>query len=295
MVLQKKFSFPRSLPLIFFLFFIFFSTSCEKKNATQIPFLSSQERTDLSHLFNHLLIQNHGAYVLFGSKPVAELFITPKISMEEERRTFALLSEEAKKNISHDYDTEYDLRKCWETWNRLKNRFSSTRYLIADYPLEKDPRCHSILLVNIENTYKLLVENYDFFHKTSGDDFDPLSVIYEIEDSNSEFWGKVLKNQTCLGLLFGYGRVNAHLFPTWIKRGKIDMPTQAFLEQLSFNFTVEKILPPDKLKMKNLTLPLFRSLEGSPEIKRYKKEQRKIKSLYHKGDFLEISLEELAR
>ncbi|NGX45084.1 MAG: hypothetical protein K940chlam2_00226 [Chlamydiae bacterium] len=295
MVLQRKFYYLRILPITLFLFFIFFSPSCTKKSHSQTKHLTEQERSDLSHLFNHLLIQNHGAYVLFGSKPISELFITPKLSAEEQQRTYSLLSEEAKKNITHDYDTEYDLRECWDTWQRLMGSFCSSRYLIVERPLEKDPRCSSLLLVGIENTYRLLVENYEFFREIYGRDFRPLEVIYQIEDSSSSFWNAVLKNQSCLGLLFGYGRTNAHLFPLWIGRGKKGEPAQAFLNQLSFSFTAERVLPSNKLRVKYLTPPLFRSLEGDEKIERYKKEQKTIKALYSKGDFLEISLAELTR
>jgi hypothetical protein len=76
-------------------------------------------------------------------------------------------------------------------------------------PFSKKAR--AAFLVNIAATTYLLKNRYGEFRNFVGFDFDPLSIVFEIEDDESPFWNKVVTDEYFLGLVLGYGDMNAWL------------------------------------------------------------------------------------
>lgn len=282
-----------SLKFLFLTFF--FITGCSNSTQNQshnFSFLSEEERTNLEHLFNYLFFENHGAFVLFGSKPLCEAQIFPKIDRNQEIKLWDQLPEEVKKNASLE-ECEYDLKACWETWERVKKHFKINNYLIVEWPFAQNPNCCWVYIVNIQKMAITLSENYSIFREIAGEDFNPLEAVFEIENIESAIWNKWFSHHLTKGLLFGFGKNNSFFFDFMMK--KPQGRAGEYLSRLSFGFSSgEKVKCLEKTS-EVFTIPVFRTLRDDEMVSQYEKEKELIKKIYKGRSMLEVTLLELAK
>lgn len=217
------------------------------RNTNKTPYLdkyniTAEERESLKEFFREILFLEPGAFVLYGTKPM----------------TFARLfnyTEEQKiklENSDHESDEYWwftrneNNKKLYKEFKRIQERMPTPQYLIESITHTLPFCCwdegdsaeyEDICFINVELMIRTLINNYGFFRYTLGVDFDPLKVIFEIGDKNSQFWDKVLnisngiKYDLLLGNLLGFGLENSYLYsirsPTtdreWIKYQKDKM------------------------------------------------------------------------
>lgn len=289
-------------PLNFLLLVFFLSFSCcssPKKSGQDHDFsLSAEEHECLRQFFRNLLFYYPGAYTLFGTKPISAVCIThlteeDKIRQNEYLQT--LSEEERLKKSSRKYDHE----KNYEKWNEIKSRFPIRQYLFGSFRssvFPNDKKTKIILFVNIEETVKILLNHYADFRRTLGCDFDPLTVVFEVENPNSEFWNAVMKHHALQGILFGYGADNAWCFEWSMKYHEDFSFPGKFIQSLPSTCIEERIVY--DYGPKDFHLPTFRIYGFHPDlclIERYKKERERIKALYVGRDEVDVTLEQLTR
>ena len=121
------------------------------------------------------------------------------------------------------------------------------------------------------------------FRNVVGFDFNPIKVVYEIQDLESQFWNKVLAHSALHGILYGFGVKNALAFQ-W--KYWEEAP---FLREASphASNTFQK-----RASMNDFPIPAFAVFNDHAIVEKYKQERKIIQKLYHGRDFLELTLEQ---
>ncbi len=291
----------------FFLFFLIVvfgscSTINNKKTSCQ---LSKEEKADLDYLLRFLLFESYGSFVLFGSKPLCEMeFVDTEVTQAERQKRLQAMSieeraqyeAEAEKLKAEGLLVQMNFeRNLFDGWKVIeKIRPDIKKYLIIAHPLEY-PGVYSLFLVDILKTAFVLEENYEVFKKAVEMDFDPLKIVFEIENSDSVFWKRVfdLGNHEAKGLLFGFGKKNA-LFYEWEAAYENTQGHLAeFVKSVSFKPTAERTLPLGKDGPDNFTIPIFGTLDDQEIVEKYEKEKKDIEKIYRGKDLVEVTLQKL--
>lgn len=277
-------------------FFLFSSCSyVDKPQSTMEKYhLTQEEYTFLKEFFQDLLFEEVGAYTLYGTKPMTDVCLC-RFTQEEKQEIYEqylLLSDEEKTEFVFP---KYDSPASYKKWKEIKERFPITRYLTGDFPSPYDGTVDIFLFVNIELTIKTLLDHYEEFHRLLGFHFDPLAVVFEIENRNSKFWNAVLKQNVLVGILLGFGRYNAWCFMWDYVYEDTQNRVTSFLKSFSVKATGESYI--NNLGLEHLSLPIFMdySSDNDDLLKKYEKERSKIKDLYKGRDQVGLALEWLTR
>lgn len=303
-LLVKKKPLVKVIPLILFVT-IFFLPSCQapSKKKIELP-LTSEEVKDLEYFLNLLLFENHGAFVMFGSKPISDMTLidTEKgeakwkqklaAMTEEEREQWDKTFKEMEKN--GDIIKPGFLRnpfKGWLAWEKINDRFDNKRFLILVKPQAEESAFYDLLFLDIAKTAVLLAEHYDYFKKIAGMDFDPFAIVYEIEDPQSQFWNRVfqMENHLAKGLLFGYGEKNALLFDCQFKHLEKDEAFSKQIMDIPIPVSFEKEVSLGQGNLRNFTIPRF-GVADREYIRKYQIEKKEIEDFYQGKDFLSTTL-----
>lgn len=274
--------------LLLFLFFLGCNSSVDSRSNT----LSPEDHRALEALFSHLLFYEGGAYTLFGSKPMSfEAF--SDIPEKEKQEFFSFSSHPTIKNM-------LNFSENWNVWERLKNQYSTPRYLLFQRnPPSFSPAEKSVFLVNITATVGILQKYYEKFKDAVGEDFDPLDIVFGIQDNSSVFWNKILAREDLFGILLGFGEENAWFYvkvKSWqedqenrSKTGQKD----AFLASLS-----AQTPGPNSLASFDPSFPLpgficYAEDESLNLVRRYENERTMIKKIYRGKDLVQTTLDRL--
>ncbi len=234
----------------------------------------------------YLLLREGGVFVLFGSKPI----VHSGLCVISEKKLLQTSNKMPK--ISTDKIHKIKLNFEIKGWENVKDRIKLSKYLLI-LKKHESVGLADVYFVNIANTTKVLEEYHDIFKKRLGFDFDPLTIVHELKNTNSRFWENVKKDLVLQGLVFGYGKKNSFLFETWVKNENDSLKIKNF-EKIGFKTTNDHLIDATvKVDYQNFPLPVFRSLLNDPTLVKYKKEREQIIEIYNKNDPLKITLEKL--
>ena len=304
------------LKAFLFLVIIFSAGGCNsKKQPVLSSCLTAEEKMDLEYFLRFLIFENYGAFVLFGSKPLCEMYVSdcdPEVIEATRQKRLASMSDDeriqwecelAKRKASGSLIEVEFTRNPYDGWLALEKTIKTFRikqYIIGvDDQSERGDR--RIVLANIQKTALILAENYLIFKDAAGMDFHPLQVVFELQNPNSKFWKNIFetKNHVAKGLLFGFGLKNS-LFGDWRFKQfhknlstELDKEVAEYLKNASFNVSTETV-EFGKGSPSNFTIPLFGIIEGDDAVERYKKEKREIEKVYLGQDLVEVTLHRLA-
>lgn len=299
--------------------------------------LTAEEHLSLEKFFRYFMLHETAIYTLAGSKPltVMPLFYEslPEEQLREEEREerayFLLnrnkekdmefykklspLEREEKAYLIDESDFIYHIEDLWDKWEKVQSRFPiRKRFLLVkkEWSLnswkEVFPKCkavYDVFFVDILKTALVIQENYELFRKAVGYDFDPLEVVFELENKNSNFWDKLRGEEgwryaTLWGLLYGFGKENAFSY-TWKGRNTKE-PNRTEQEKLwaaslpSWSSCKNRPSRTDKgaFTLSNFTIPVFKSfIENDPVVAKYEAERKNIRQLYKGKDFVACTLE----
>lgn len=300
----RKFARLRTLaPLSLFLLLLFLATCTSHPKSIEPSreyAVTEEEKVWLREFFHDLLFEDHGAYVLYGTKPASLSCISQPMTEEEYAQTklwIESLSAKEKETYKVRTRETYDFYENFQKWEKIKGRFPIRQYLFGKFPSSRDEKTEYLLFLNIEETLRTLLKYYGDFKRVLGYDFDPFQVVFDIENRDSKFWNTVLDNAIPLGILLGYGRDNAYFFKWRVTYGGIKDTQGIFMDSLKRQFYEEpNILYPNP---QHFVLPIFASFGLYPNdkqlIDKYKQEQKKIKNLYKGRDEVDVALEWLTR
>ncbi len=297
---------------------LLFLLTCTKQCGRSSNFtscLTLDEKADLQQFFRSLLFDNHGAYVLFGSKPLCNLAVRDMDSPaadeafrqfwegleEEEREKIRLLRLKAQtpKNLNEQMDLESSGYRGFLVLQKLLDRFKLKGFLFRAVPIRR-PDAYDILFINIQKTAIVLAENYTIFQQATGIDFDPLQIVFEANDPNSLFWNKVMSpdNHLAKGLLFGFGHKNS-LFGHWkfsesngtlnLHNEKYRKEIESFLRQSPSSVSTDIVPKGNAL----FNIPIFGAVPGDEMAEKYGRERIIIQRKYFHKNMVEVTLNEL--
>lgn len=329
----------RTNKIYFLMIFLMIFTACSSPHSKQSKKLdlTAEEHLYLEKFLRYFMLHETAIYTLAGSKPltVMPLFYEsiPEEQLREEKReerTCFLLNRNNKKDMEFyerlsplekeekayliaEKDFIYHTEDLWDKWEQIQSRFPiRKRFLLVKKEWSNDswkeifPECkavYDVFLVDILKTALIIQENYGLFRQTVGYDFDPLEVVFELENKNSRFWDKLRGEEgwryaTLWGLLYGFGRENSFSY-TW-KGSYAKEPSRPEKEKL----WAASLQPQSSCKhrpsrtdkgaftISNFTIPIFKSFsENDPIIAKYDSEREKIKQLYKGKDFVSFTLE----
>ena len=232
--------------MMFLMLLVSCSTSFSKKSKKFD--LTEEEYMHLEKLFRYFMLHETAIYTLAGSKPltVMPLFyedMPEELLREKEREKYAYfllnrnnkkdmefyeklspLEKEEKAYLIAEKDFIYPIENLWDKWEKIQSRFPiNKKFLLVKKEWSTDswktifPRCkavYDVFLVNVLKTAFVIQENYELFKNAVGYDFDPLEVVFELENESSRFWDQLRgedgwKHATLWGLLYGFGKENA--------------------------------------------------------------------------------------
>jgi len=257
------------LELSLFILIFFCHLSCTR--SVKETSFTSEEKRRYEELFVDLMFYETGIYTLFGEKPI----------------TVSLLENSDKKEdplyIDRSKNTQYILIKSWDLWlEKLKN-LPMQNYLFVKKEIKDMPGIYNAFFVNIPATIRVLKEHYPLFKEELGLDFDPETIVYDLQKESSEFWDKAFQIESHIskGLLHGFGKENALKFAS-LAPDEMD-------GQLS-----NILLPYEEISTKNFNLPFFRYFKSpDPILEKYRKDRLKIQEFYQGKDLFDGTLEKL--
>lgn len=302
-------------------FVIFFSlTGCnQNKHSSLSSCLTDEEKKDLEYILRLLIFENHGAFVLFGSKPfcavcamdtndteVDELKhqqLLASMSLDERAEFESALKKLEAQEVQEKVIFARNPYKGWLALEKVINDLNIKKYiLIIDHEGMYGVHCdRTLILANIQKIALVLAENYPIFREASGMDFHPLEAALELQNPHSVFWNNVFKmdNHLAKGLLFGFGRKNA-FFGDWkLKQWSKDPSLHLSEQAVSYLKSIPSRISTTCVKIgeggpSNFTIPIFGAVEDDEMIELYEKEKKAIEKIYHNKDFVEVTLQRLA-
>ncbi len=231
-----------------------------------------EDRVRLESLFYKIFNEDHGAYALFGDKPVA-LSSYFKVTPWENIIELGILRA-----------NDETFNRKWKTWEKYRHLFK-----IKDFILIKEDSklidINNIIIINKENFIKAVNNNLSLFERILGHSFNPKEVLKNIESRKTTFVDSIENNQVLWGILLGYGKHNAILYSRWKRpiRNKSSLQyksigdyfyTPLIMNSVYFNGSPQH---PESLEL----------------MEKYRKQRGDISSIYSQGNLLEISLSKL--
>jgi len=297
--------------------------------------LSSEERVQLEKFFRYFLFNESCVYTLFGSKPITSIdYIHKEIDYHQytpeeiEEFQYLILNQgnhahwELYKNFAlknkkkcflvSEKNYIYDFYELWKVWEKIESRFPlSDKFLLVRkerrvLPWDRDQvdEAFDIYFINTQSAARVMQENYEAFKQVSGRDFDPVSLVLEIKDSGSEFWGKMcgregVKYCHLWGLLYGFGETNSCSYLRRCSHFKESPESQQeAVENLKSKPSYTLLVPtePHAFTTHKFSIPAFASFsKNDPMIARYKKERSEIRKIYWGKDFVDVTLSYLTQ
>lgn len=259
--------------------------------------LTQDERADLDYFFRELIFENYGAFVLFGSKPLCEMSLIDVPVLESfQQRYLATISDDEKsrwdaekkqlkaQGLYFEHEHERNPFRGFQVWKTIHDKIGTKRYIVAVHPVGEG--LYSLVLADVVKVALVLAENYDIFKKITGEDFHPFEMVYELNNSNSPFWNKILSeggNFVGKGLLYGYGKKNSLVFG-WEKEDFFEMKT--FLRPSTAQSIPYGCANPD-----NFAIPFFQTIEEDNIAAKYEKEKVYIQKKYRNKNLVEVTLQ----
>ncbi|MFA5250189.1 MAG: hypothetical protein WC371_02120 [Parachlamydiales bacterium] len=237
------------------------------------------------------------AYTLHGTKPITEI----SLEMEEEKAVQNNLADQNQAENVLVFNAKHSLSRSFEQWQKLLQKEKIKRFLVVEKKHSSKKNFRFLYFINIFETIQIMQKHYLLFKNYLGKEFDPATLVFEIEDENSLFWSKMfyekpsVQSVSLWGVLYGYGLENAYPFSLFFQKFA-NKKAKAFFSDLINRtqkyFFSEKV---DKnLSSQSFPLPAFRSfLENDPHKEKYRKEREKIKKIYRKKDLSTVVFDTL--
>ena len=271
--------------LIALMSILMFYACSEVEHKNDLPI---EEKIWMSRFFEHLLLDNHGIYVLCGSKPMVRF----EMCLYTDKELSKLQDEvEENANVERIVIENYDFPENWLKWEKVRHQYGIRQFLLFKKDNPYDTKLPLIFFVNIFETALVLQENYSLFRKYIGEDFDSLEMVFDLQKDSSKFWDIVFERSELVGLLYGFGLKNTLCF-NW-KHRENQANIQDFAHSLSFEFS-NKIGNYGSATINTVSLPIFAEFDADGSmVHRYEAERKKIQKIYKNQDFVDCTIDRL--
>jgi len=262
--------------------------------------LPTEDREALEWLFLYL----HGntfPYVLFGDKPMS---ICLFLEIEPVNTPMNRVADFMDFSIGKLQLENLMGIKGWEAWKKYRSQFPSPNCILLE---NHDSGILTIVMINKRAFLKTVKENIDDFREKLGAEVTPEGILNDCIKAKDICRDILKQDHGLLGILLGYGKHNALLFS---RRNHIEkfnntalVPSEGFSSLDEEYRTInERLTYFDDLNIRDcnpmlMTLPMFTAdvkHEETQQLKvKYAEQYKKIIQQYKKGDFLEVTLNQL--
>jgi hypothetical protein len=291
-----------------FLTSCFFLNSCTFNNNTSLKAdfeISPDDRIWMTKFFKDVFLDQSAIFTLWGSKPMTfmDCHSYTKEEMQAWDAWIEKLSSDEKKSLVYHAEV-YNLPENWEKWEKISSKYPIKKYLFFKNSSFWNPKTELIYFIDVLQTAFTLKQHHETFYDITDIEFDDLDIVFEVQDQNSEFWGRVFKSPVLTGILLGFGEKNAWCFE-WAYGCVNEHTSQValnFRDTITSRNSTEKFYygtspsKPLKITINHFPIPAFASYypDGmDPFIKKYENERKEIQKTYQRQDFLECTLNRL--
>ncbi len=253
--------------------------------------ISPKDRLSLEAFFRILMLKDGGAYVLFGSKPVA---FTAYSNSTDENICLYRFSRFGRENKI--------IKDGWIVWKKYAPLFHSDRFILESKEL--DDHWTEICLIDNRRCNQVVEKNAADFKAILGNETTPEILLQKYQTGNRALFHHLHDHHALLGMLLGFGTTNSWLFhqntalrfddphaipKTPFKRIR-SSPTRFRNTNLKGIFEEKN----HRKCYKFLYLPNFLADLNSEETRtlqtQYLEQQSEIHQAYAHGNFLEVTL-----
>lgn len=255
--------------------------------------LSPDDRDRIELLFSTFICKDPFAYVLFGEKPVALSGGFRRSSWE---------------NVLLNHDFNVLFWKRWETWKSCSLGLQFPNFLLLEENFSAVPNIRFVILIN----KKLFIETIEIhskrFREITGKTMNPVKLLMELEEKKTTLQQAIHFNEELLGILLGFGEINASLYSRrqllegllMIPLALHKSPSEGFLsvedevsflnEQLQFSSNEDHFLfnvcPVEFVADK-------KAAETYVLCQKYLKARYRLCEIYRDGSYFDVSLRQL--
>ncbi|SRR5581483_6830009 len=259
--------------------------------AYKIQKIPLEDRRILEAFFRILILEEGGAYVLFGDKPMA----------------FTACLNDCEPSICSKqrwnyYSENQKISNGWKTWKKYRSLFPSKNFIFECNPI--DDHRYEICLINKRNFLKIAEKNLENFKSILGEKITPISLLNTFQKKRTAVFNLLQKHEALFGILLGFGRNNAWMFHENRIRMGDDPNREGYRFALNLSpkkYPLESAFGEHNHKKcyKFIQLPYFLADSSSEETqmlrKKYLNQRQEIHQRYAHGDFLEVSLRQMAK
>jgi hypothetical protein len=296
------------LVVVAMLLFLSFQKNQSTSIAQKLKNIPQEERVCLDFLFRSHF--STVGYCLFGSKPMAVIGYDDPL--EEINDVNDLLDD----GYGSFHSDNLKIYRGWKLWQKYQHLFPMSNYAFVKSKNFTENNHTLLVLINKEEFKEVIQNHLGDFQEILGDKVTPELLLEKALRSNDIF-GDVLKHhQGLIGTVLGFGRHNAWLFH---KRAEISSllgevgpllgPPSNCIKKLA-TLTSQRDLDTLNQRLQSfddrgilsfnplmISLPGFAADPNASETKalkaKYEKQYRQIIRRYQKGDFLEITLQQM--
>lgn len=257
--------------------------------------LPTDDKEQITLLFNDLFLTDNFAYTLFGDKPVSlsgDFIITPWSNTIIGMRQGGCFW------------------KKWNIWKKYRKNLKIKNFLFLEelYSASNGEICW-ILFINKKSFEKTIRKHQKVFDTTLGRHVDPVKLLQELESGKISLQSAINHNEFLLGILLGYGQHNPNLYQ---RRNELEghgivnrllnpMPEKfsSKEEEIYYIYSVLQSFGEygySPLVIKSIH---FSADPSHPETialnKKYTFSRGKISSIYANGDLLKTTLDNLIK
>lgn len=178
----------------FLLIVLDFQKECSlSRKIREIPL---EDRATLEAFFHILMLEEGGAYVLFGDKPAA----------------FTACLNSCQTNVCSEriwryYSENQKIINGWKIWEKYQHQFPSCHFILECKHF--NDRRSEICLINKRKFKQAISDNLIHFHSVLGKQVTPASLLREYLGGNATLFNLLKEYHALLGILLGFGTENA--------------------------------------------------------------------------------------
>lgn len=201
---------------------LLFCVSCSKNVET----INQEDKRDLSNFFELLIRYGDFAYTLFGEKPCSIA-------------TY-------RKNLDFSYHSVI-LENGWRCWLKHNHLFPSKNFALRRIEITDHMPISEFIVINKKSTLAAIENNIEVFHKTLKTQASAEKILNLMLSDNAYL--KTIFNSELLGILLGYGTINA----------------KSFEKRLNYSTAINELSsPPFKENLNNLSPLSLLFVKGHP-------------------------------
>ncbi|MES2344394.1 MAG: hypothetical protein V4494_00445 [Chlamydiota bacterium] len=267
-----------------------------RNKLNQIPL---EDKIEIENLFRTLVFEDSFSFTLFGDKP---------ISWESRYHFNSQKSKKPRTLFRALHRSNLKVRRGWAVWQKYSSLFPSSLYVFKGF--EEDDS-FAIVLINKAAFLNTVAQYQEDFKRVLGGNISPLGLLDQCE--NQEFSTAIHQHEALIGILLGFGRNNSFRFERLTQISEFGQdhqlhliepppaPRQGFIsieeEFLDLKKRHQSLISDADVAIYALCLPAFASDPDDRETEylknNYSRQRKEILKRFAKGDFLEVTLEQL--